>query len=168
MLTDAGTPYIYCVGGSAAVQTDMPRSRIPLQPCYRRNQPRLLLPGPVPWERFCPVVSQSSTTSSTSWADSTPSQRRASDQPDLGVYSHPAAWVQRAQSCLFRSGYIPTTTIGSLIYTGGGSDITAGALTDTTNSFVITRSEYHRHDCRHTASDRGNAEALNFNGNRCM
>ena len=25
----------------------------------------------------------------------------------------------------------PTTTIGNLIYTGGGSDITAGALTDT-------------------------------------
>ena len=33
-------------------------------------------------------------------------------------------------------GYIPTTTIGSLIYTGGGADITGGALTDTTNSFV--------------------------------
>ena len=33
-------------------------------------------------------------------------------------------------------GYIPTTTIGTLIYTGGGTDITAGALTDTTNSFV--------------------------------
>src|SRR4029077_14651067 len=32
-------------------------------------------------------------------------------------------------------GYIPTTTIGNFIYTGGGSDITAGALTDTTNSF---------------------------------
>ena len=33
-------------------------------------------------------------------------------------------------------GYIPTTTIGSLIYTGGGADITGGTLTDTTNSFV--------------------------------
>ena len=33
-------------------------------------------------------------------------------------------------------GYMPTTTIGSLIYTGGGADITGGALTDTTNSFV--------------------------------
>ena len=33
-------------------------------------------------------------------------------------------------------GYIPTTTIGSLIYTGGGADITGGVQTDTTNSFV--------------------------------
>ena len=48
----------------------------------------------------------------------------------------PAAWVQKATVLPVPLGYIPTTTIGSLIYTGGGSDITAGALTDTTNSFV--------------------------------
>ena len=39
-------------------------------------------------------------------------------------------------SCLVPLGYIPTTTIGGLIYTGGGRDITGGVLTDTTNSFV--------------------------------
>ena len=31
---------------------------------------------------------------------------------------------------------MPTTTIGSLVYTGGGADITGGVLTDTTNAFV--------------------------------
>jgi N-acetylneuraminic acid mutarotase len=45
-------------------------------------------------------------------------------------------WVQKSTVLPVALGYIPTTTIGSLIYTGGGTDITAGALTDTTNSFV--------------------------------
>jgi len=34
-------------------------------------------------------------------------------------------------------GYIPAATIGNLIYTGGGADITAGTLTDETNSYVL-------------------------------
>ena len=34
-------------------------------------------------------------------------------------------------------GYIPAAGIGSVIYTGGGADITGGVLTDTTNSFVF-------------------------------
>ena len=48
----------------------------------------------------------------------------------------PAGWVQKSAVLPVPLGYIPTTTIGSLIYTGGGADITGGALTDTTNSFV--------------------------------
>ena len=49
---------------------------------------------------------------------------------------NPAGWVQKNAVLPVPLGYIPTTTIGSLIYTGGGADITGGALTDTTNSFV--------------------------------
>jgi plastocyanin/N-acetylneuraminic acid mutarotase len=48
----------------------------------------------------------------------------------------PAGWMQKNAVLPVPLGYIPTTTIGSLIYTGGGADITGGALTDTTNSFV--------------------------------
>ena len=70
VLTDAGTPYIYCVGGSAA-QLATATDRV-----FRYNpvtdiSARLLLPGPVRWEPFCPVASVSSTTSSTSLADLT-------------------------------------------------------------------------------------------------
>ena len=49
---------------------------------------------------------------------------------------NPAGWVQKSAVLPVPLGYLPTTTIGSLIYTGGGADITGGALTDTTNSFV--------------------------------
>jgi N-acetylneuraminic acid mutarotase len=47
-----------------------------------------------------------------------------------------ASWVQKNTVLPVPLGYIPTATIGSLIYTGGGADITGGVLTDTTNSFV--------------------------------
>ena len=48
----------------------------------------------------------------------------------------PAAWMQKQATLTVPLGYLPTTTIGSLIYTGGGADITGGVLTDETNSFV--------------------------------
>src|SRR5205814_2666918 len=60
----------------------------------------------------------------------------------IGIYQmwqftpSPAGWVQKSAVLPVPLGYLPTTTIGSLIYTGGGADITGGALTDTTNSFV--------------------------------
>jgi len=44
-------------------------------------------------------------------------------------------WLEKTAALPVPLGYIPTATIGSLIYTGGGADITGGALTDTTNSF---------------------------------
>src|SRR5947199_3308166 len=49
----------------------------------------------------------------------------------------PAGWMQKSTLLPVPRSYIPTTTIGSLIYTGGGSDIVAGSLTDTTDSFVF-------------------------------
>jgi len=51
----------------------------------------------------------------------------------------PAAWVQKNAVLPFPLGYIPTTTIGNLIYTGGGVDIQPpppGTLTDTNHAFV--------------------------------
>src|SRR5204863_8339447 len=48
----------------------------------------------------------------------------------------PAGWVQKSAVLPVPLGYLPTTTIGALIYTGGGADITGGALTDTNHAFV--------------------------------
>jgi len=48
----------------------------------------------------------------------------------------PAGWVQKNSHLTVPLGYLPTTTIGSLVYTGGGADITGGILTDEQISFV--------------------------------
>jgi len=75
------------------------------------------------------------------------------------------AWVQRNAVLPVPLGYIPTTTIGGLIYTGGGSDITGGVLTDTTNSFVYDPGVA---DSISTIAPipraTGETRALNFNG----
>ena len=76
----------------------------------------------------------------------------------------PAAWVQKPTVLPVPLGYIPTTTIGSLIYTGGGSDITAGALTDTTNSFVYNPVANTIGTIAAIPRATGETRALNFNG----
>src|SRR5438045_6834188 len=50
----------------------------------------------------------------------------------------PAGWVQKSAVLPVPLGYIPTTTIElfNMIFTGGGADITGGALTDTNHAFV--------------------------------
>ena len=88
----------------------------------------------------------------------------ARDQPDLGVYSCPAGWVQKSTVLPVPLGYIPTTTIGSLIYTGGGSDITAATLTDTTNSFVYDPVANTIGTIAAIPRATGETRALNFNG----
>jgi hypothetical protein len=74
------------------------------------------------------------------------------------------AWVQKAAVLLVPLGYIPTTTIGNFIYTGGGSDITGGLLTDTTNSFVYDPVADSISTIAPIPRATGETRALNFNG----
>ncbi|MEO7723576.1 MAG: kelch repeat-containing protein, partial [Chthoniobacterales bacterium] len=73
-------------------------------------------------------------------------------------------WVQKGAVLPVPLGYIPTTTIGSLIYTGGGSDITGGVLTDTTNSFVYNPVADSISTIASIPRATGETRALNFNG----
>ena len=74
------------------------------------------------------------------------------------------AWVQKGTTLPVPLGYIPTTTIGNLIYTGGGSDITGGVLTDTTNSFVYDPVADSISTIAPIPRATGETRALNFNG----
>src|SRR6266567_2808367 len=133
VLVDSGTPFIYCVGGSESA-TSTTTGRV---------------------FRYDPVT-DAITTVAGPWPPGA-----ASTLPGgftifqnklyiLGGFDIPGgnatdqiweftpatnAWVQKSAVLPVPRGYIPTTTIGSLIYTGGGSDITGGTLTDTTDSF---------------------------------
>src|SRR5215813_4511183 len=129
---DSGTDYIYCVGGSQ-VSTQTETGRV---------------------FRYDPVADVI-TTVATDWPPGD-----ASTLPGgitvfhnniyiLGGYDvlnavstdqiwqftpNPAGWVQKNAVLPVPLAYIPTTTIGSLIYTAGGLDI--ATFTDQTNSFV--------------------------------
>ena len=74
------------------------------------------------------------------------------------------AWEQKNATLPVPLGYIPTTTIGGLIYTGGGSDITGGVLTDTTNSFVYDPGADSISTIAPIPRATGETRALNFNG----
>jgi N-acetylneuraminic acid mutarotase len=134
VLTDAGTPYIYCVGGSAATQTTA-TGRV---------------------FRYDPVT-DAITTVASPWPGAAGTTLPGgftvfqNKLYILGGFNIPAgsatnqiweftpgtnAWVLKVAVLPAPRGYIPTTTIGSLIYTGGGSIISGGVITDGTDSFV--------------------------------
>jgi plastocyanin len=136
VLNDSGTDYIYCAGGSNfATQTTSGRVF-----------------------RYDPIA-DSITTVGSDWlpgdASTVPGGFTVSINKlyilggfDLtGVGSaeiweftpNPAAWVHKNAFLPFPLGYIPTTTIGNLIYTGGGVNIQPpppGTFTDTNHAVV--------------------------------
>src|SRR6266542_5250867 len=135
VLNDAGTPYVYCVGGSAAGATT--------------STDRVFRYNPVT-DTISPVAAP--------W----PGALAGTTLPGgFSVYNNklyilggftisPAApvntiweftptantWVQKSAVLPAARAYIPTTTIGNFIYTGGGTDVQGGLLVDTTDSFV--------------------------------
>jgi N-acetylneuraminic acid mutarotase len=136
VLTDAGTPYIYCAGGSAVTLPDIFDRVFRYDPVTD-----VISPVAAPWPGALGMVLPGGFTVFNNKLyilggfDTITGGGQGTNQIWEFTPS-PAAWVQKAAVLPVPLGYIPTTTIGTLIYTGGGSDITAGLLTDTTNSFV--------------------------------
>ncbi len=134
VLNDSGTDYIYCVGGSQSVVNTV-TGRV-----FRYNPVTdTLTTIAAPWPPGVNTLPGGFTVFSNKLYI-----LGGFDNPPTGNSTNqiweftpsPAGWVQKTAVLPVPLGYIPTTTIGSLIYTGGGASITGGALTDTTNSFV--------------------------------
>src|SRR5438876_6264145 len=129
---DSGTDYIYCVGGSqSSIATEIGRVF-----------------------RYDPVADVI-TTVATDWSPGDASTlpggitvfnntiyilggfdvlNNVSTDQIWAFTPSPAGWMQKNTHLPVALAYIPTCTIGSLIYTGGGFD--AATATDQTNSFV--------------------------------
>ena len=162
VLSDAGTPYIYCVGGSAGGQTTA-TGRV-----FRYNPVTdVISPVAAPWPGVGAnaVLPGGFTVSANKLyilgGFDIPAGNGTSQ---IWEFTPPTTWVQKAAVLPVPLGYIPTTTIGSLIYTGGGSDITAGLLTDTTNSFVYNPVADTIGTIASIPRATGETRALNFNG----
>ncbi len=135
VLNDAGTDYIYCAGGSQVV-VNLVTGRV-----FRYNPiTHTLTTVSAPWPPGVNTLPGGFTVCSNKLyilgGFNNPPTGDSTDQIWEFTPS-PAGWVQKSTLLPVPRSYIPTTTIGSLIYTGGGSDIVAGSLTDTTDSFVF-------------------------------
>jgi hypothetical protein len=164
VLADAGTPYIYCVGGSQVTVTGTFDRVFRYDPVTD-----VISPVAAPWPGGLGMVLPGGFTVFNNKLyilggfDTITGGGQGTNQ--IWEFTPPTTWVQKAAVLPVPLGYIPTTTIGSLIYTGGGSDITAGVLTDTTNSFVYDPGPA---DSISTIAPipraTGETRALNFNG----
>jgi N-acetylneuraminic acid mutarotase len=133
VLTDAGTPYIYCVGGSAATQTAA-AARV-----FRYNPVTdVISPVAAPW----PGAGTSTVPGGFSVFQNKLYILGGFNNP-VGMVDtiyeftpNPASWVLKTAHLPTALGYIPTATIGTLIFTGGGSTFDGTLIHDTTNSFV--------------------------------
>ena len=162
VLTDSGTPYIYCVGGSNFV-TQTGTGRV-----FRYDPVAdSITVGAAPW----PPGANSILPGGWSVFSNKMYILGGFDIPN-GIASNqiweytvsPAGWVQKAAVLPVPLGYIPTATIGSLIYTGGGADITGGTLTDTTNSFKYDPVADSITTITAIPRATSNTRGLNFNG----
>ena len=135
VLNDSGTDYIYCVGGSQ-FGTNLVTGRV---------------------FRYDPIADAITTVAGGDWppgVNTLPGGWTVFSNKIyiLGGFDNPPtgnstdqiweftpgtnAWVLKGTTLPVALGYIPTATIGNLIYTGGGAIITAGTLTDDADSFV--------------------------------
>ena len=163
VLADAGTPYIYCVGGSQVTVTGT------FDRVFRYDPVTDVISAvAAPWPGGLGMVLPGGFTVFNNKLyilggfDTITGGGQGTSQ--IWEFTPPTTWVQKAAVLPVPLGYIPTTTIGSLIYTGGGSDITAGLLTDTTNSFVYNPVADTIGTIQAIPRATGETRALNFNG----
>jgi plastocyanin len=163
VLADAGTPYIYCVGGSQVTVTGTFDRVFRYDPVTD-----VISPVAAPWPGGLGMVLPGGFTVFNNKLyilggfDTITGGGQGTNQ--IWEFTPPTTWVQKAAVLPVPLGYLPTTTIGSLIYTGGGSDITAGVLTDTTNSFVYDPGADSISTIAPIPRATGETRALNFNG----
>ena len=133
VLADTGTPYIYCVGGSAAGATTATGRVFRYDPVTDT-----ITAVAAPW----PPGASSIVPGGFTIFQNQLYILGGFDIPNgvatnqIWAFTPPSTWLQKTAVLPVALGYIPTTTIGSLIYTGGGAAISGGAITDDADSFV--------------------------------
>lgn len=131
VLADSGTPYIYCVGGSAAGATTATGRVFRYDPVTDT-----ISAVAAPWPTVNIIPGGFTIFQNNLYILGGFDIPNGVATNQIWQFTPPTTWVQKATVLPVARGYIPTTTIGSLIYTGGGADITGGVITDEPDSFV--------------------------------
>ena len=163
VLADGGTPYIYCVGGSQVTIPDIADRVFRYDPVADVISP---VAAPWPGSQGTTLPGGFTVLNNKLYIlggfDTITNGGQGTNQ--IYEFTPPTTWLLKPTVLPVPLGYIPTTTIGSLIYTGGGSDITAGVLTDTTNSFVYDPAANNIGTIQAIPRATGETRALSFNG----
>jgi N-acetylneuraminic acid mutarotase len=138
VLTDGGTPYIYCVGGTNAGGTTTATKRVFR---YDPLTDTMQTVGIDAWNESAPdtlpggfaVVQNKLYILGGLTISNTATNRIFEFSPGNAVGSQ---WAQKAATLPVALGFVPTTAIGNLIFTAGGSTFKPCALTETANSYV--------------------------------
>ena len=138
VLTVGRTPYIYCVGGTTASGTTTATMRVFR---YDPVTDTMQTVGIEPWNEKAPdtvpggfaVVQNKLYILGGLTVGNNATNRIFEFTPGNSIGSQ---WVQKAATLPVALGFVPATTIGNLIFTGGGSTFVPCALTETRNSYV--------------------------------
>ncbi|HKP52765.1 MAG TPA: hypothetical protein VJ183_08925, partial [Chloroflexia bacterium] len=140
VLTVSGIPQIYCVGGSAAGATTSTArvfsynpstntiTSLPAADNWPGNSSGGNLPGGF-------AVFQNKLYIIGGFTISPAAAMNTIYQFDPTLASG-SRWTLKTSTLPVAMAYVPATTIGTLIYTGGGATVSAGVLTDSTNAYV--------------------------------
>jgi N-acetylneuraminic acid mutarotase len=132
VITESGIPYIYCVGGSNfTAQTTTDRT-------FRYNPVTdTISTVPASWPPGAQnILPGGFSVFNNKFYTLGGFDVNVGGYDGIWEFTPPTTWVQKSAHLPAPRAYIPTATIGNLIYTGGGADATGGTLTDTTDSFV--------------------------------
>ena len=132
VLSDSGTPYIYCVGGSESA-TSTVTGRV-----FRYNPVTdTISTVAAPWPAGTQnVLPGGFTVLGNKFYILGGFNVNVSMDDRIWEFTPPSSWVQKSTTLSTQLGYIPTATIGNLIYTGGGSTWDGTTLQDSNFSFV--------------------------------
>jgi plastocyanin len=163
VLADSGTPYIYCVGGSAAGQTTA------IDRVFRYDPVTdAITPIAAPWPGDADGITlPGGFTVFNNKLYILGGYQFLTGMADTIWEFTPGTntWVQKTAVLPEGLGYIPTTTIGNVIYTGGGCTFDPTAiLVDTTNSFKYDPVADTITTITSIPRATGNTRALNLNG----
>jgi hypothetical protein len=135
ILTDSGTAYIYCVGGSAGGQTTATNRMFRYNPA---TDTITTIPAPWPGDSDGITLPGGFAVFNNNKLYILGGFRINTGMIDTIWEFTPGTnvWVQKSAVLPVALGYIPTAAIGNFIYTGGGSTWDGTALHDSNNSFV--------------------------------